>query len=121
MSLSQLRRQVNALKRKLDRFLAAYNLKSAANHIVQRWNTVVEKPAPHPETGKNPVPDPVDCVQIIAGAGFRPKSWNPLHAYIDQCQRYRTAPDAQEILNTLRLPRRLSSLIAILPNPSLAN
>ena len=110
MSLSQLRRQVNALKRKLDRFLAAYNLKSAAHRIVERWNTAL--------AAKQPAPDPVDCVHIIADAGFRPKSWNPLHAYIDQCQRYRAAPGAEEILNTLNLPRRLSSLIVVLPTPT---
>ena len=122
--LSALRRQVDALKRKLDRVLAAYNLKSAAHRIVQRWNTAAEKPAHSSDTGKdtrkkkNPDPDPVDCVHIMAEAGFRPQSWNPLHAYIDQCQRYRAVPDAQEILNTLNLPRKLAKLIAILPTPN---
>ena len=109
MSLSQARRQVAALKRKLDRVLAVYRLKSAVNRIVQLSNTAV--------AAEQPGPDPVDCVHIIADAGFRPKSWNPLHGYIDQCQRYRAVPDAEEIVNKLRPPRRLSSLIALLPNP----
>ena len=113
MTISQLRNQINALKRKLAPILDAYRLKSAANHIVRRWSAAVEK--------KKPVPDPVDCVQIIAGAGFRPQAWNPLHAYIDQCQRYRSCPDAGEIINTLNPPRKLASLIAALPNPSPAS
>ena len=120
-SLASLRRQVDALKRKLDRLLAAHRIKVAANHIVQLWNIAVAKSAPHPDTGIKPKPDPIDCVHIMADAGFRPESWNPLHGYIDRCEYYQMTPDAQEIINKLHLPKKLASLIAALPNPSPAS
>ena len=110
ITLTSLRRQFEALKRKLDRLLAASRLKSATSRIVRLWEIAVEK--------KKPLPDPVDCVHIMARAGFRPESWNYLHGYIDHCQRFRAVPDAEEILSKLSLPRRLSSLIAVLPDPS---
>ena len=108
ISLASARRQVKALKRKLDRVLAAYRLKSAANRIVKQWNIAV--------ANKQPRPDPIDCVHIIADAGFRPKSWNILHGYIDHCQRYNLLPDAKEIINKLHPPRKLASLVAVLTN-----
>ena len=108
ISLASLRRQVDALKRKLDRVLAAHRLKSAANLIVELWNIAV--------ANKQPKPDPIDCVHIIADAGFRPKSWNILHGYIDHCQRYQIPPAAKEIINKLHPPRKLASLIAVLTN-----
>ena len=109
-SLASLRRQVDALKRKLARILPTLRLKSAANHIVELWNIAVSK--------KKPKPDPIDCVHVISKAGFRPESWNPLHGYIEQCRRYRTTPDAGEIIGKLFPPGKKANPSSILIKPS---
>ena len=111
-SLASLRRQVNALKRKFARVLAAYRLRLVANRIVELWNIAVAK--------TQPVPDPIDCVHIVADAGFRPKSWNPLHAYIRNCRRYDTSPAAEEIINRLIPPKQRVNPSTILANRSSA-
>ena len=90
--------------------LASARLKAAVSRIVRLWEIAVEK--------KKPVPDPMDCVHIVAGAGFRPQSWNPLHGYIDHCRRFRVSPDANEIIDKLRPPRKLVSLLNVLPEPA---
>ena len=43
ISLASARRQIDALKRKLDRILAASRLKSAVNRIVRLWEIALEK------------------------------------------------------------------------------
>ena len=110
ISLASARRQVEALRRKLDRVLAAYRLKAAVSKIVRRWEKAAEK--------KKPAPAPMDCVHIVADAGFRPESWNPLHGYITHCQRFRLSPDAGEIIDKLRPPKKLVSLLNALPEPA---
>ena len=102
--LSSLRRQVDALKRLWDRVLPALRLKIAVNHIAQLWEIAVAK--------QQPKPDPIDCVHIISDAGFRPESWNPLHAYLEHTDRYRRIPDPKEIINKLNPPKNLASMVA---------
>ena len=102
---------MDALKRKLTRVLTALRLKGAASHIVKLWNIAVAK--------QKPKPDPIDCVHVIAGAGFRPESWNPLHGYLDHCQRFRITPDAQEIIGKLFPPGRKANPSSILIKPLL--
>ena len=109
-SLASLRRQVDALKRKLARILPTLRLKGAANHIVKLWNIAVAK--------QKPKPDPIDCVHVISGAGFRPESWNSLHGYIEQCHRYDATPDAGEIIGKLFPSGKKPNPSAILINPS---
>ena len=111
ISLASLRRQVDPLKRKLARVLPVLRLKGAANHIVKLWNIAVAK--------QKPRPDPIDCVHVITVAGFRPEPWNPLHGYMDHCQRFRITPDAQEIIGKLFPPGRKADPAAILIKPLL--
>ena len=51
----------------------------------------------------------------MRASGFRPESWNPLHGYIDRCQRFRLTPEFGEIIDKLRPPRKMVSLLNILP------
>ena len=110
ISLAAARRQIDALKRKLDRILAAYRLKAAVSQIVRLWEIAVEK--------KKPVLDPIDCVHKVRKAGFRPESWNVLHGYIDHCQRFSLTPGFDEIIDKLSPPRKMVSLMAVLPSPA---
>ena len=111
VTLASLRRQVDALKRKFARVLPILRLRSAADHVVKLWNIAVAK--------QKPKPDSIDCVHVIADAGFRPESWNPLHGYIEQCRRYRTTPDAGEIIGKLFPPGQKPNPSAILTKPLL--
>ena len=110
-TLASLRRQVDALKRKLVRVLPVLRLRSAADHIVKLWNIAVDK--------KKPKPDPIDCVHVISKAGFRPESWNSLHGYIEQCHRYRNTPEAREIIGKLFPSGKKPNPSAILIKPVL--
>ena len=107
-SLASLRRQVAALKRRLDRALPQLRLEAAANHITRLWEIAVAK--------QQPKPDPVDCVHVIADAGFRPESWTELHGYIRHCRRYLKTPDAAEIIAKLFPPGKKPNPSAILIN-----
>ena len=111
-SLASARRQVAALRREFDRVLPALRIRIAANSVVQEFEEA---------TPEKPAPDPVDCVQIMSGAGFRPESWNPLHSYIEHCLRYRRTPKYGEIIARLNLPRKLTSRLASIQNPAPAN
>ena len=106
ISLASARRQVDALKRKLALVLAQYRLKQVADHIVELWNIAVAK--------KKPRPDAVDCVRIVADAGFRPKSWNVLHGYIDHCWCYGLLPDVAGIIGKLLPPGKKATPAAAL-------
>ena len=115
ISLASARRQLEALKRKLEvfkrkhaRVIAAAVLKPVARRITHLWETAVEN--------KQPVPDPIDCVHIVTDAGFRPiTTWNVLHGYIDHCQRFRIVPDPDEIIAKLLPPREKVNLSSVLP------
>ena len=109
ITLASLRRQFEEIKRKYARIIAAAVIKPVADHIVELWNIAV--------AAKLPVPDPVNCVRIVADAGFRPKTpktWIALHEYIDHCERYRLLPDADEIIEKLLPPKQRVQLHVVL-------
>ena len=105
--ISSLRRQFEALKRKYARVIAAAVLRPVANQITRLREIAVAK--------KQPKPDPVDCVHQVVKAGFRLKTLNALHGYIDGCQRYGGFPDPEEIIQKLLPPQKPVTLSAVLP------
>ena len=106
--LEALKRRFEAFKRRRPRALAAAVLRPAASHIAKLWEIALAK--------KKPVPDPVDCVHIMAGTGFRPlTAWNVLHGYIDHCQRCRHVPSADEIIEKLLPPGKKFTLSTVFP------
>ena len=107
-TISSLRRQIEALKRKYAREIAAAVLKPVASQITRLWEISVAK--------KQPKPNPLDCVRKVADAGFRLKTLNALHGYIDSCERYGGFPDAGEIINRLLPPKKPVELSAVLPD-----
>ena len=106
-TIGSLRRRLEALKRKYAREIAAAVLKPVAQKIVNLWDIATAK--------KQPKPNPVDCVRKVADAGFRLKTLNALHGYIDSCERYGGFPDADEIVNKLLPPKQPVELSAVLP------
>ena len=106
-SISQLRRQFEALKRKYARVIAAAVLKPVADKIVNLWDIATAK--------KQPKPNPLLCIQKVVKAGFRLDTFKALHIYLEDCRRYGGFPDAGEIINKLLPPGKSVELSAVLP------
>ena len=107
MTISQLRRQFEALKRKYARVIAAAVLRPVANKIVNLWDIATTK--------KQPKPSPILCLQKVAKAGFRLKTFKALHIYLEDCRRYGGFPDPEEIIQKLLPPKKPVELSAVLP------
>ena len=97
-TISSLRRQLEALKRKFEvfkrkhaRVIAAGILKPVARQISKLWKIAVEK--------KQPMPNPLACVRKVVDAGFRLNTLNALHGYIQRCRRYDNLPEPEEIIS----------------------
>ena len=79
MTISQLRRRIDALKRKLARELTIIKLRRLAEDISDAW--VPSEP-----------PEPPDVIQRIAKAGFRLPTFVRLHSYLEGIQRRGEVP-----------------------------
>ena len=111
VTLASLRRQFEALKRKLHRHardIAAFALRPVADQITRLWEIALEK--------KQPKPDPISCVQKVVRAGFRLSTFKALHIYIADSRRYGGFPDADSIINLLLPPKQRVTLSEVLPD-----
>ena len=88
MTLSEIRRRIDALKRKFARELAIIKLRRIADAVADDWD-----PAEPPE--------PSDVIQRIAKAGFRLPTFARLSRYLKDTQRQREVPDAESIVLNL--------------------
>ena len=88
MTLSEIRRRVDALKRKFARELAIIKLRRIAEDVADHWD-----PADPPE--------PSDVIQRIPKAGFRLPTFSRLSRYLKDTQRQREVPDAESIVLNL--------------------
>ena len=107
MTPNQLRCQFENLKRRYARVIAAAWLLPPADQITELWNIAVAK--------KQPKPNSVSCVRMVADAGFRLKTWNALHGYMTVCRRYGGSPDFLEIIQKLLPPKKPVFLSQVLP------
>ena len=107
-TLSSLRRQIEALKRKYAREIAAAVLEPVADKIVNLWDIATAK--------NQPQPSPLICVRKVAEAGFRLRTFKALHGYIEDCRYYGRFPDADEIINKLLPPKQRVELSVVLPD-----
>ena len=107
-TISSIRRQIEALKRKYAREIAAAVLEPVANKIVNLWDIATAK--------KQPKPSPLLCVQKVVKAGFRLHTFVALNAYLDNCRRYGGFPDADEIVDKLLPLKQRVELSAVLPD-----
>ena len=90
MTLSQIKREVNALKRKYAKALAVVRLRRLAQEFCDEWdaNRVEGKPAMQA----------IDSGQWFIKRGYRPRSLNRLFDYIRRCTEAKEAPKAYDIL-----------------------
>ena len=85
MTLSQIRRRVNALKRKFVLELAIIRLRRIAEAVADDWDP-------------SEPPDPHDVVQRVAKAGFRLNTFGRLSNYLKDIRRQGDVPESESII-----------------------
>ncbi len=88
MTISQLRRRIDALKRKLAPELAIIKLRRVAAAVADDW------------TPSDP-PEPSDVIQRVVKAGFRLPTFARLHRYLDDARRKGEIPYPNTIVLSL--------------------
>ncbi|MYC34095.1 MAG: hypothetical protein F4X64_13085 [Chloroflexi bacterium] len=85
MTLSQLRRRIDTLKRKFARELAVIKLRRIADTVADDWD---------PECP----PEPADVIRRIADAGFRLPTFTRLSRYLKDARRQGEVLDPESIV-----------------------
>ena len=93
LTLSQLRRRVNALRRKYARDLAVVRLRPLAEEFSQQWAVSLSQ--------RRPAPQPQPFIRRIAQSGFRLNTFMALHKYLERCRRETTILDSLGIISSL--------------------
>ena len=88
MTLSQIRRRVNALMRKFAPELAIIKLRRLAQAVSDDWDP--DQP-----------PEPHDVIQRVAKAGFRLATFMRLRRYFDDTIRQGDVPEPERIVLSL--------------------
>ena len=98
-TLSQLRREVEAIERKYARVFAAAILKPVTNQITELWAIAVAK--------EQPKPDALSCVRKVVAAGFRLHTFTALHIYLKDWVRRLPQPRRNRGGTVPRPPRQV--------------
>ena len=88
MTISQIRRRVDALKRRFARELAIIKLRQIAEAVSDEWD-----PSEPPEPG--------DVIRRIADAGFRLPTFARLSRYLKDIRRQGDVPESEAIVLNL--------------------
>ena len=88
MTLSQIRRRVDALKRKFATELAIIRLRRIAEAVADDWNP--DQP-----------PKPADVIERVAKAGFRLPTFMSLRRCLDNARRQGDVPHPEDIVINL--------------------
>ena len=92
-TLSQLRRQIDALQIKYAKELAIYRLRPITEQISNDWARAV--------ADRQPVPEPHTFVRRISNAGFLLPTYASLHQYLERIRREGRLPEPRQILLAL--------------------
>ena len=88
MTISQLRRRVNALKRRFARELTIIKLRRIAEAVADDWDS-------------SEPPEPADIIGRIAAAGFRLPTFVRLRRYLEDTRRQGDVPYPCDIVLNL--------------------
>ena len=88
MTLSQIRRRVNALKRRFAPELAIIKLRRIAEAVSDEWDP-------------SEPPKPADVIERVAKAGFRLPTFMSLRRYLDDTIRQGAVPESESIVLNL--------------------
>ena len=93
MTLSQIRSQIYALKRKLARPLAQLALQRMSEELALEWGRA--------EVDRQPMPDPHPFVLRVVDAGFRLPTFTQVMRYLYRCREEARAPPPEDLLRAL--------------------
>ena len=93
MTLSEIKREVRALKRKYAAALAVVRLRRAAREFCDEWEASREE--------KKPTPTPVETDQWFYIRGFRHKGHHFFMDYINRCKETKEDPLPMDIVRGL--------------------
>ena len=93
MTLSEIKREVRALKRKYAAALAVVRLRRAAREFCDEWEATREE--------KKPTPTPVETDQWFYIRGFRLKGHHFFMDYINRCKKTKEDPLPMDIVRGL--------------------
>ncbi len=88
MTISEIRRRIDALKRKFARELAIIRLRRIAEAVSNEWDP--DQP-----------PEPADVIQRIAGAGFCLNTFTNLSRYLKDIRLRIDVPNSESIVLNL--------------------
>ena len=88
MTLSQIRRRVDALKRRFAREIAILELQEIAESVSNEWD-----PSEPPEPGH--------VIARVVNGGFRLPTFMALRRYLDDVRRQQDVPDPEEMVLAL--------------------
>ena len=88
MTISQLRRRIDALKRRFARELAIVKLRRIAESVADNWNP-------------DDPPEPDDVIQRVARAGFRLATFGRLAHCLRDARRRGDPPDPESFVCSL--------------------
>ena len=88
MTISQLRRRIDALKRKFARELAIIRLRRIAESVADAWNP-------------DDPPEPADVIRRVADAGFRLPTFGRLGHCLRDARRQGEPPDPESFVCSL--------------------
>ena len=92
-TLSQLRRRIDALKRKYARELAVVRLRPLAQEFTLSWACAVYQ--------RRPAPNPQPFIRRVVQHGFRLPTFMALHNYLERCRSEGIIPDSCGIIAIL--------------------
>ena len=93
LTLSQLRRRVDALKRKYAKELAVVRLRRPAEEHSLQWARDV--------ADRKPAPQSQPFIRQIAKSGYRLKTFTALNIYLERCREEGKIPDSLGIISRL--------------------
>ena len=93
MHLNEIRRRVDALRRKLVLELAVVKLHRLVWEFAVKWGVAL--------AGNQPVPEPHSLPRKVGATGVRVTSHMAATKYLEECQDKNTALDAQKLLYRL--------------------
>ena len=91
--MNDLRRRVNALRRKMARALAVVRLRPLAQELCAQWDSAI--------SDSRPLPQSHPFIRRVAQAGFRLPTFMAAHRYLERRRRQNALPDWYELLRAL--------------------
>ena len=91
--MNDLRRRVNALRRKMARALAVVRLRPLAREFCDQWDSAL--------SGSRPLPEAHSFIRRVAQAGFRLTTFMAAHRYLERCRRQNALPGCHELVRSL--------------------